>query len=114
VLNNYAYFLAELGQELEKAEEMARKVIEKEADNTTFLDTYAWVLYKRGKSKEAAKVMESVLKGGGEDADWFEHYGFIMKSLKKCDIAVSYWKRTITLDSKRQHLIKEIENCSKR
>jgi Tfp pilus assembly protein PilF len=114
VLNNYAYFLAEQGQELAEAEEMIRIVIKKEGDNKTFLDTYAWVLYKRGKLKEAAKVMEEIMKTGEEDADWFEHYGFIMKAMKKCEVAVKYWKRSVSIDPKREQLIKEIENCSKR
>jgi tetratricopeptide (TPR) repeat protein len=114
VLNNYAYFLAEQGQELNEAEEMSRLVIEKEGENKTFLDTYAWVLYKRGKIKEAAKIMEKIMSGGEDDADWFEHYGYIMKAEKKCEIAVQYWKRSVSLDNKRQHLLKEIENCSER
>jgi predicted Zn-dependent protease len=114
VLNNYAYFLAEQGQELAEAEEMIKVVISKEGDNKTFLDTYAWVLYKRGKFKEAAKIMEEIIKSGEKDSDWFEHYGFIMKALKKCETAVNYWNMAVALDGKRQYLIKEIENCSKR
>jgi tetratricopeptide (TPR) repeat protein len=114
VLNNYAYFLAEQGQALNEAEEMARIVIEKEPENTTFLDTYAWVLFKRGKFKDAAKVMEEIIRSGKEDADWFEHYGYIMRALKKCETAVKYWKRAVLLDEKRQHLTNEIENCSER
>jgi Tfp pilus assembly protein PilF len=114
VLNNYAYFLAEQGQDLAEAENMIKIVIEKEGDNKTFLDTYAWVLYKRGKFKEAARVMEDIMKSGEDDSDWFEHYGYIMKAMKKCDTAIEYWKRAVSLDNKRQYLIKEIENCSGR
>jgi len=62
VINNYAYYLAEQNSNLKEAEEMARKVIETEKNNSTYLDTYAWVLYKRGKFKEAAKIMASVTK----------------------------------------------------
>ena len=69
-------------------------------------------------SKHAArktnKIMEQIMRSGEDDADWFEHYGYIMKAMKKCDIAVEYWKRSVLLDSKRQHLVKEIENCSER
>jgi predicted Zn-dependent protease len=114
VLNNYAYFLAEQGENLAEAENMIKIVIEKEGGNKTFLDTYAWVLYKRGKLREAAKVMDDIMKDGKEDPDWFEHYGFIMKAMKKCDIAKEYWNRSVSLDSKREYLIKEIENCSKK
>jgi Tfp pilus assembly protein PilF len=114
ILNNYSYFLAEQEQDLDEAENMIKIVIEKESGNTTFLDTYAWVLYKRGKLKEAAKVMEDIMKDGKEDADWFEHYGFIMRDMKKCSVAIEYWKKAMLLDEKRQNLKKEIENCSRR
>jgi tetratricopeptide (TPR) repeat protein len=114
VLNNYAYFLAEQNQDLKEAERMIRIVIDKEKDNGTYLDTYAWVLYKRGKYKEASKVMEDLMARQKEgDSEWFEHYGFMMKALKKCDVAVDYWKRALELDSSKDYLKKEIENCSR-
>ncbi len=46
-LNNYAYYLSLQGQQLEKAEEMAYRAIKNEPLNRTYLDTYAWVLFKR-------------------------------------------------------------------
>jgi Tfp pilus assembly protein PilF len=114
ILNNYAYYLAEQGEELKEAERMAKKVIEKEKNNGTYLDTYAWVLYKIGKIKEAARIMEEIIaKGDKEDADWCEHYGFIMKAMKKCDKAVEYWKQAKSLDIRKNYLDKEIQNCSK-
>ena len=114
VINNYAYYLAEQNENLKEAEEMAKKVIEKEKGNTTFLDTYGWVLYKRGKLKEAAKVMEEIINSGEKpDAEWYEHYGFILKKQKKCEKAIENWNIAIKLDSSKENLIKEIENCKK-
>jgi len=93
---------------------MARKVIEKEKDNDTFLDTYAWVLYKRGKVKDAAKIMEIILaKGAPDNAEYYEHYGYMLKSLKKCDKAIENWSKAIEIDSTRKQLKTEIENCIK-
>jgi tetratricopeptide (TPR) repeat protein len=89
-------------------------VIEKEKGNTTFLDTYAWVLFKRGKLKEAAKIMEDII-GSGEkpDAEWYEHYGFILKGQQKCDKAIENWNIALKIDSTKSNLIKEIDNCRK-
>ena len=115
ILNNYAYYLAEQGQELKEAERMAKFVIEKEKGNTTYLDTYAWVLYKRGKYKESEKVMESIFRSSDkEDAEWYEHFGYIMKALKKCDKAIEYWNIAYKLDSRKGLLLNEIQNCGKR
>jgi len=53
VLNNYAYYLSLRGKELEKAEKMARQAVSLEPGNSSFQDTYGWVLYKIGQYKEA-------------------------------------------------------------
>ena len=112
LLNNYAYYLAEQNIRLKDAETMARKVIDTEKENTTFLDTYGWVLYKRGKLKEAAKIMQNIIGIGKEaDAEWYEHYGYILKKKKDCTDAVANWKIALKIDSSKTNLIKEIENC---
>ena len=112
VLNNYAYYLAERNLRLKDAEIMARKVIEIEKTNNTFLDTYAWVLYKRGKLKEAEKIMQFIINNGGtNDAEYYEHYGYILKKRKKCDQAVSSWNSALKLDNSKTQLLKEIESC---
>lgn len=115
ILNNYAYYLAEQGQDLKEAEKMAKTVIEKEKGNSTYLDTYAWVLYKRGRNKEAQKIMERIINMGEKpDAEWYEHLGYIMKAVRKCDKAQEYWKLAYQLDKRKNSLLKEIENCKKR
>jgi tetratricopeptide (TPR) repeat protein len=112
ILNNYAYYLAELNLRLKEAEDMIVKVIKAEKDNTTFLDTYAWVLYKRGKLKDAAKIMSGIIGSGQKaDAEWYEHYGFILRKQKKCDEAVLNWNISLKLDPSKKHLLKEIEGC---
>ncbi len=112
ILNNYAYYLAEQGQELKEAERMIKIVIEKERGNTTYLDTYAWVLYKRGHFKEAEKILEMVInKGEKADAEWYEHLGYTEKALKDCDKAIEFWKLAVKYDSRKNVLLNEIENC---
>ena len=84
VLNNYAYFLAVKGQDLDKALEMSTKAITAEPDNPTYLDTHAWVLYKKGNYKEAEKHMKRALQLLKEpDATYQEHYNAILQKLGK-------------------------------
>jgi pentatricopeptide repeat protein len=93
---------------------MSKRVIETEKGNTTYLDTYGWILYKRGKLKDAAKVFESIINSGEEpDAVWYEHYGFILKKQRKCTEAIDNWNAALKLDSTKTDLYKEIENCRK-
>jgi tetratricopeptide (TPR) repeat protein len=114
VLNNYAYYLAEQNMNLKYAEQMASKVIENEGDNNTFLDTYAWVLFKRGKKKDAARIMGNMVESGlNLSAEHYEHYGYILKSLKKCDKAAENWNIAMKLDIRKTELEEEIKNCRK-
>jgi len=46
LLNNYAYYLSEHNIELEKAKDMSLKTIKQDPDNSTYLDTYAWILFQ--------------------------------------------------------------------
>jgi len=115
VMNNYAYYLAEQDMNLKEAEKMARIVTEKDKGNSTFLDTYAWVLYKRGKSREAARIMEKIL-GSDEhsnDAEYYEHYGYILKKMGRCNDAIMSWEKALMIDSLKTELKNEIIKCGK-
>ena len=84
VLNNYAYYLAVKGQDLDKALEMSTKAIAAEPDNPTYLDTHAWVLYMKGDYKEAEKHMKKAIKLLKEpDATYTKHYEAILNKLGK-------------------------------
>ena len=93
-LNNYAYYLSLNGQNLDKAERMSGRVIEQFPNNPTYLDTHAWVLFKKGEFSLAKFYMESALNnGGGDNATLLEHYGDILYKLNKVDEAVKYWEK---------------------
>lgn len=61
-LNNYAYYLAEEGRDLEKAEKMSYKTIQAEPENANSLDTYAWILYMQGRYEEALIYIDQALQ----------------------------------------------------
>ena len=62
MLNNYAYYLAEQGRNLDKAEQMSRRTIEAEPDNANSLDTYAWILHLLGRDDEALPYMQKAVR----------------------------------------------------
>ena len=55
VNNDLGYLYADQGKNLEKAEAMIRKAVQEEPDNGAYLDSLGWVLFKRGKVKEAVE-----------------------------------------------------------
>jgi len=112
ILNNYAYFLAEGGGDLKKALRMAMKVMETEADNPTYIDTYAWVLYKMGKYRDAHREMMRIFGTSSErDPELLEHMGFIKRALGKCAEAVIFWKEALDKDNTKTYLEEEIRKC---
>jgi tetratricopeptide (TPR) repeat protein len=91
VLNNYSYFLSLRGEKLDKAKQMAGKVVKQFPDNDTYLDTYAWVLYKMKDYTGARAALEKAMQTT-KDASVIEHYGDVLFQLGDKDKAVAEWQ----------------------
>ena len=95
-LNNYAYYLSLNNQNLKKAEEMSVKTIQAEPTSTTYLDTYAWILFLEGRYEEAKMYIDQAISNDSTDessADVYEHAGDIHAMAGDIDKAVEYWKQ---------------------
>lgn len=109
VLNNYSYYLSLRGDSLEKAEDMSKLSNELEPDNSSFQDTYAWILYKSGKYKDAKMWLEKALKNGGDtNSTILEHYGDVCYKLGDADKALEYWERAGKAGTASEWLNKKI------
>lgn len=99
-LNNYAYFLAEEGKRLNEAERMSRATVDAEGNNATYLDTYAWVLYKQEQYEQARIYINEALRytdEQAENASIFDHAGDIFYRCGDRAGAVDLWKRALSL-----------------
>jgi len=111
VLNNYSYYLAERGAKLDLAREWSLKAIKNNPDNATFIDTYAWVLFKMNEFEEAEKyILNALEKGGENDPEVNEHAGDIMVALKSYEVAKSYYQKSVILGGERERLEKKIDS----
>ena len=98
--NNLAYFLTIYGTEedLPYAEKLAGAVVEKEPDNATYLDTYAWILYKREAYTLAKLYMEkAIAKAPEPDKTYWEHYARILSKTGDYIEAIDAWKKAADL-----------------
>ena len=94
VLNNYAYYLSERVEKLEKAEQMSHKANELQPNVATYIDTYAWILYKQGKFADAKTWQEKALAASAtSDGTLVEHYGDILFRFGDPTGAVEHWKK---------------------
>ncbi|WP_158098762.1 tetratricopeptide repeat protein [Barnesiella sp. An55] len=108
VLNNYSYFLALDGSDLDKAERMSAQTVKAEPDNATYLDTYAWIFFKKGDYSLARLYMKNAIDKSPEpSAELFEHYGDILYMLGEVDEAVEYWQKALDLGSESADVLKE-------
>ena len=101
VLNNYAYYLSVERKNLDKAEEMSYRTVKAEPKNGTYLDTYAWILFEKGKYAEARIYIDQALQHGGtESSVVVEHCGDIYFHCGETDKAVEYWKQAEEVSKK--------------
>ncbi len=93
-LNNYAYYLSEVNRDLPKAEQMSRKTIDAEPNNSTFLDTYAWILFMEGKYADAKTYIDRAIANDSTLSDVvLEHAGDIYSMNGDNDKALEYWNK---------------------
>ena len=112
-MNNYSYYLAERGEKLDMAKKWSADVIKNNPENATFLDTFAWVLYKLKSYEEAEKyILNALNKGGQNDPEVNEHAGDIQTALKSYQVARSYYLKAIILGGDKEKLEKKIESVN--
>lgn len=114
VLNNYAYYLSLEDSHLDRAEEMSRRSLEKEPDSPTYLDTYAWILFKQKKYAEAKEYIDKALNALGDsvstnDATIVEHAGDIYAKNGLKEKALEFWQQAADLDTPSATLLKKLK-----
>lgn len=95
-LNNYAYYLSQANENLAKAEEMSYKTIKAEPNNSTFLDTYAWILFQQKRYEEAKIYIEQVIRNDSTLSNEVnEHVGDIYAQTGDMAKAIEFWQKAI-------------------
>ena len=99
-MNNYAYFLAESGQDLDKAERLSGMSVKYEPENPTYLDTYAWIYFKKGEYSLALTYMKAAIANsdGEQSAELYEHYGDILFMNGFHEEALPNWEKALELN----------------
>ena len=117
-LNNYAYYLSEEGEQLERAEQMSNKTIKAEPKNATYLDTYAWIMFMQKRYTEARVYIDQALQNmekvdaNGDsisNATLYDHAGDIYWHCEKPDIALQYWQTALKGDEENKILIRKVK-----
>jgi tetratricopeptide (TPR) repeat protein len=92
VMNNYSYYLSLRNENLDKAEAMSKKSNELEPNNSSYQDTYGWILYQKHKYEEAKIWIGRAIDNGGKpNGTLLEHYGDTLYKLGEKEGALQYW-----------------------
>ncbi|MGN0234122.1 MAG: tetratricopeptide repeat protein [Bacteroidaceae bacterium] len=107
-LNNYAYFLSLKGEQLDRAEEMSYRTVVLEPRNVIYLDTYAWILFVKGKFTEARIYMnravdpelsdDRLLENAVINGNILEHAGDIHACCGDMELALRFWQMAVARD----------------
>lgn len=109
-MNNYAYYLSELGQQLDKAEQMSYKTIKAAPKNATYLDTYAWILFMKERYAEAKIYIDQALQNDSDSsAVIIEHAGDIYAKGGNVERAVALWQQAQEIDPDNKILNRKIK-----
>ncbi|MFN8287614.1 MAG: tetratricopeptide repeat protein [Chitinophagales bacterium] len=109
VLNNYSYYLSLRKENLERAKQMSAYSNQLDPGNSSFLDTYGWILFQLNDFKAAKEWQEKAMKAGGDKSGTIlEHYGDILFKLGEKGQAVEYWKKAKELGTESPSLDKKI------
>ena len=116
-LNNYAYFLSLEGKDLDKAERMSAKAIAAEPKNATYLDTYAWVLYRMGRYADAKIYIDQTLKFSTDstsDGTLYVHAAEIYAALGDYPSAVGFCQKAVSHGGDAKAMERKIKEYRKK
>ncbi len=112
VLNNYAYSLSERGLQLARAAEMSKESLAKDSTNSSYLDTYGWILYKNERFEEALVYIKKAVEFGDASSVVLEHLGDVYAKLNRLSEAKEYWTKALEKDRGNVALKQKIERGS--
>jgi tetratricopeptide (TPR) repeat protein len=111
-LNNYAYYLSEEHRNYQKAEQMSFKTIKAEPKNSTYLDTYAWILFLQDRYAEAKIYIDQAIACDTDSVQSgviLEHAGDIHSVNGEGKTALDYWNRAVKAGNESVTLKKKIK-----
>lgn len=99
-LNNAAYIIAQSGKDLDKAMEYAQKAYNSIPNNPGIMDTYAFVLLKKGEYQAALDLLiksKQIFEkqSAFAPADLYDHLGIANEKLGNKEMAISSYKQAV-------------------
>lgn len=98
-LNHLSFVYAESNENLELAEQMIMRALLLSPSDSYILDTAGWVLFKRGKVKEAVQYLERAYQQNKAEVLIAEHLAEVYYHLDMIDKSIALYKKAIGLET---------------
>jgi len=112
--NYIGYMWADHDMNLDEAEAMIKRALEKEPNNASYLDSLGWVEFRKGKFDQAlSDLLRAAKTVERDDPVVFEHIGDTYLKLNRTAEALEAWQKALVLDPKNKTLAKKIEGTKR-
>ncbi len=99
-LNYLGYTYADLGMNLEEAEELILRALKLKPDDGYITDSLGWVYYKKGHYEKALATLEKAVILIPDDPILLEHLGDAFIKTHNAEKALEYYKKSLKLKKK--------------
>src|SRR5207247_4382255 len=104
------YRRTDINMNLYEAETMIKRALEMEPNNASYLDSFGWVEFRKGKFDLALSNLLNAAKAvDHDDPVIFEHIGDAYFKLNRISEALESWRKALALDPKNKNLANKIE-----
>jgi tetratricopeptide (TPR) repeat protein len=113
-LNYLGYTYADLGMNLDEAEELITRALKFKPDDAYITDSLGWVYYKKGNYEKAVSTLEKAVSLVPDDPILLEHLGDALSKTQNKEKALECYRRSLKFKKKdTKDLEIKIEKLSK-
>ena len=101
-LNYLAYTYAEMNEQLDEAEKLARQAIKLKPNDGYIKDTLGWIIFKKGQISDSIKLLESAYKIQSNESVIAEHLGDAYYKNNLLNKALEMYKKAYEIETGRK------------
>jgi Tfp pilus assembly protein PilF len=98
IKNFLAYMWAEQGVRLDEADRLITAALVRVPENTAYLDTKGWILFKQGRFFDALQFLLKAAENDRREPVILDHVGDVLKAAGRESEAVAFWTRSHEID----------------
>ena len=106
-LNYLGYTYADLGQNLDEAEQLIKEALKYKPNDGYITDSLGWVYYKKGDFEKALKYLQKAVDLVPDDPIMLEHLGDAYLKLNDKVNALKYYKKSLQHREKDKEALEE-------